>query len=414
MACMRRQCQPAALPPFIFDQSLHKWETIFRKDSLRFSFCWLGSQRRWHSPQPHLHIPSIAKGKKVRASMMGRLSSRLCNVWSAFAILLCFPGRVQWHQISSLHVVGQELSGYEKVHQQALLSISDSVPPPKTLEKICWIHVQKASSWIGDYLVLQNCPDIAHSFKAYRRKNKDDRSFIYDLLFQGKIQSYCKVKFCPETFGFHNPYDVEKMGKGTVVALFRHPMNRIISAYLYNNEMMIPTGMPWDERYPIYNARTEGRYLPIYQYVQLPGMTGCQTKLTLGHNCGAGEKEIKVGKAEMEKAKKRMREDFAFVGLTEYPIETEKLFRAMYGGVELIHLQPQKIKYRENKKHTSLSHAELYTNLTSYNWKDPIDEEFYEEAKKIFFERCKLYKVPITTVLPDPSHPEIHRYNNSR
>ena len=87
----------------------------------------------------------------------------------------------------------------------------------------------------------------------------------------------------------------------------------------------------------------------------------------------------------------------------------------MYGGIELKHIQPQKVKYRENKKHTSMSHTELYANLTAYNWKDPIDEEFYASAKKLFFERCNLYKIPITTVLPDPlSHPEDRKYNNSR
>ena len=291
---------------------------------------------------------------------------------------------------------------------------ASGIPPAKKIEKVCWIHVQKASSWIGDYLVLQNCPNIAHAYREYRRTNKGDKSFIYDLMFQGKIKSECSITFCPDTFGFHNPYDEHKM-KGYVVAIFRHPMNRIISAYLYNNEMMIPTGMPWDERYPIYNARTDGRYLPIYQYVQLPGMTGCQTKLTLGHNCGAGEKEIKIGRTEMQKAIDRMKDDFAFVGLTEYPIETEKLYRAMYGGVELKHIQPQKIKYRENKKHTSMSHAELYANLTAYGWKDPLDEEFYDAAKKVFFERCDMYKIPITTVLRDPlAHPEERKYNNSR
>ncbi len=286
----------------------------------------------------------------------------------------------------------------------------DGIPPPKTIDKVCWIHVQKASSWIGDYLVLQNCPHVAQAYREYRRTNKMDKSFIYDLMFQGKIKSECKVQFCPDTFGFHNPYEEKKM-KGYVVAIFRHPMNRIISAYLYNNEMMIPTGMPWEERYPIYNARTEGKYLPIYQYVQLPGMTGCQTKLTLGHNCGAGEKEIIINKKEMDKAIATMRDDFAFVGLTEYPIETEKLYRAMYGGSELKHLQPQKIKYRENKKHTTNSHSELYANLTAYQWRDPIDEEFYDAAKKLFLERCELYKIPITTILPDPlAHPEQRKH----
>ena len=81
--------------------------------------------------------------------------------------------------------------------------------------------------------------------------HKDDKSFIYDLLFQGKIQATCNVEFCPETFGFHNPYNESQM-KGAVVAIFRHPMNRIISAYLYNNEMMIPTGMPFGERYELF------------------------------------------------------------------------------------------------------------------------------------------------------------------
>ena len=49
-------------------------------------------------------------------------------------------------------------------------------------------------------------------------------------------------------------------------------------------------------------------------------MTGCQTKLVLGHNCGAGELDVKITPKEMEKAKKRITDDFIFIGLTEYPI----------------------------------------------------------------------------------------------
>ena len=273
----------------------------------------------------------------------------------------------------------------------------EGAPPPKNLSKICWIHVQKASSWIGDYIVIQRCPDLLKSYKAYRHRNKGDKSFIYDLLFKGKLTANCNVEFCPPNFGFHHPYNATLM-KGHVVAIFRHPVNRIISAYLYNNEMMIPTGMPFAERYPIYNARAAGYYLPIYDYVRLPGMTGCQTKLTLGHNCGVGEKYVDLSKRAIEQAKKTMRKDFAFVGLTEYPVETEQLYRAMFGGEELKHFQPHKIKYRANKKHTSVSHHTLYANLTANNWKDPVDEEFYEEAKKLFFERCKLYKIPVTEI----------------
>jgi hypothetical protein len=274
------------------------------------------------------------------------------------------------------------------------------IPPPKITKKICWLHVQKASSWIGDYLVLQNCPNILKQYKDYNKNVQGDKTFIYDLLFTGKLKDVsCNVQFCPETFGFHNPYNESEM-KGSVVAIFRHPMNRIISAYLFNGEMMIPTGMPWGERYVIYNARKSNTYLPIYQYVQLPGMTGCQTKLVLGHNCGAGEKDVNFfGRKEIDLAKYRIRNDFAFIGLTEYPIETEKLYRAMFGGVELKHHQPQKIKYRENKAHSSKSHKSLYANLTSYNWKDPVEEELYSEAKNIFFERCKLYKVKVETIL---------------
>ena len=33
----------------------------------------------------------------------------------------------------------------------------------------------------------------------------------YDLMFQGKIKSECSITFCPDTFGFHNPYDEHKM-----------------------------------------------------------------------------------------------------------------------------------------------------------------------------------------------------------
>jgi hypothetical protein len=273
----------------------------------------------------------------------------------------------------------------------------EKVPPPKNVSKICWIHVQKASSWIGDYIVIQHCPDILKSYEAYRLEHPNVKSFIYDLLIKRKISADCNAKLCPKRFGFHIPYN-ETLMKGHVVAIFRHPMSRIISAYLFRNEMMIPNGMPFDQRYPIHNARAAGIYLPIYDYVRLPGMTGCQTKLALGHKCGEGEKYADFQSREsMAMAKKTMR-DFAFVGLTEYPIETEQLYRAMFGGEELKHFQPHKIKYRANKMHSSTSHETLLANLTAHKWKDEVDEQFYDEAKQVFFERCKLYRIPVSQI----------------
>lgn len=75
--------------------------------------------------------------------------------------------------------------------------------------------------------------------------------------------------------------------KGTIITMLRDPTNRIISAFLF--DVMIPIGFPVhsnEKRQEVKDNILKSE-IPIQAYVNLPGISSCQTKMILGHYCGA-------------------------------------------------------------------------------------------------------------------------------
>jgi len=74
--------------------------------------------------------------------------------------------------------------------------------------------------------------------------------------------------------------------RNTIVTMLRDPINRIISAFLF--DVMIPTGFSLktlklrDQMKQIIRQAD----VPIVAYAALPGIASCQTKMILGYNCG--------------------------------------------------------------------------------------------------------------------------------
>lgn len=177
------------------------------------------------------------------------------------------------------------------------------------LKSIKWMHIQKTSSWIGDFLLLYACP---HLRPAYDKL--DNQVFFYDQVrAHPEMLENCEVEVTrghDGAFGWHDPYWPTQVGNGTTVSVFRKPENRLISSFLFNN-MMIPAGNVYSHNntLPSYVRKAAQ---PLIAYASVPGISSCQIKMVLGHYCGKMVPELT--RADMEEAKHRVKHEFAFVG----------------------------------------------------------------------------------------------------
>ncbi len=97
-----------------------------------------------------------------------------------------------------------------------------------TISYVNWMHIQKTSSWMGDFLLLAYCHNISELYH-----NISTHSFLYDSAKYGILFKYnCSI--FNKQYGFHLPYGKSAMNE-TTVSLFRKPIKRLISAYLFND-----------------------------------------------------------------------------------------------------------------------------------------------------------------------------------
>lgn len=194
-----------------------------------------------------------------------------------------------------------------------MLASRSSASASKTLTGINWMHVPKASSWIGDFLMLFACPHLTPEFEATGQEE-----FFYELVKDNKtVLSKCEHKIIngrDGSFGWHDPF-IPEITNGTTVALFRKPRSRLLSAYLFGERgMMIPPGHlhALNETYHLeIFAAIQNTTYPIITYSQYLGIPSCQTKMVLGHYCGT---EVPISDADLIEAKRRVEHDFSFVG----------------------------------------------------------------------------------------------------
>ena len=147
-----------------------------------------------------------------------------------------------------------------------------------------------------------------------------------------KLQSMgCETEYYTGKFGFgyHVPYPAGL--NATTVTLFRNPYSRIVSAFLYGkgiHQIMFPLGFPDRAKVKFKLRETiKASEFPILTYAQLPGIASCQTKMVLGMECG---QPVEIDNYRIIEAQKRIRDEIAFVGLTEESDASARLFLAMF------------------------------------------------------------------------------------
>lgn len=271
----------------------------------------------------------------------------------------------------------------------------------QVMPAVFWMHIQKTSSWLGNFLLLWGCSHVR------QLSTKTKQSMLYVAVGRNMSRLQCEVPFHTGNFGFgyHVPFD--KSMNRTAITLYRNPYNRAISSFLYGkgvHQIMFPLGFP-DRAKRKFELRKQIREsaFPLLTYVQLPGIASCQAKMTLGRECG---ETSPVTAEDLVEAVRRVRYDLAFVGLTEESQASAQLFLAMYpvilskqeadtGGKidESVLLAAVGTAPRTNADHTHKVNEELYNVLKDNQWRDTADEVVYRAAVEVFYERCRLYRV---------------------
>ena len=161
---------------------------------------------------------------------------------------------------------------------------------------------------------------------------------------------------------------------------------------------MFPLGFPnrAKVKYDLRDRIRKSQY-PILTYATLPGIMSCQSKMVLGKECG---EPAQLTAASIEEARRRVRYDLAFVGLTEESEASARLFLAMYHTRDTDHpvdaeelVSVLKNSPRVNQAHTSETNMALLHILQQNDWQDRPDEVVYAEAVNVFFERCSAFGI---------------------
>ena len=137
---------------------------------------------------------------------------------------------------------------------------------------------------------------------------------------------------------------------------------------------------------------------PLKTYADLPGISGCQTKMVLGFECA---RDLAITEAARAEAVRRLREDFAFVGLQEQWESSVELLWRMFGvpgaprpGVDTA----TDTHYRQG----SYNRTQARRDLARYS--DPDDETIFEEARALLIWRCNAFGVEIAEPWGAPTY----------
>jgi hypothetical protein len=234
-----------------------------------------------------------------------------------------------------------------------------------TLTPIAWIHIPKAGTSFVNTLIHH--PGVCAHMPEDEYVTDNQHDFW---------EKHPKSTYCPGGFSdtYHSPPGHHGMGqqyeqnRGHIIALFRQPEERHLSAYHYNQHS-----------YPL-----KGNASNISEFFN--AVKGCQVRMLTRDSdsdegaaqCG-GQRGGPTTQKDVDEAIRRMK-DMRFVGLTEQFDFSICLFHAMYGGIcrdhEFVNTRPNPYE------HSALD-----------GLKDEFDTPLYEAASKKFWRLMKKHNL---------------------
>lgn len=246
---------------------------------------------------------------------------------------------------------------------------------------IRWLHFPKCGSTLGISILSYACTDTIpswHTVGMALRGGRIDVRMAHAIGARHKTRgSRCGGRLLLPLEG-HRPVSPHDTG---LVAMFRKPSQRLISAFLDNYHAY---GLARRER-----AALKARAPTISHFVRYPGIAGCVTKMLAGYNCAANV-EMADGSV-LRRALSVLRSPrFAFVGLVEEWGASICLLHRMLPG----HTAPMVAEFR-HLGHSINSHRGIawlpesdtdgvYNESILGGFVDEADERVYDEAARIF------------------------------
>ena len=226
-------------------------------------------------------------------------------------------------------------------------------------------------------------------------KPMDITHYYYNLTYD-KVRYCCNVTFNSD-FGYHFPLSLQKQHTISIT-LFRNPIERIISAYLFDsNGGMLPAGYPDRKASNVsIHAAILNSTCPICTYANLTAIKACQTKMLSNQWCGQMP-NIALLPSSKEGMMKLLQSSQLIFGLTEEFAASVLLFhKQLQGSVSSSPIIPTN-QVRKNPRHNSRSQAKLSAELISSGWEEPLDTLLYQTAKEMFCKKCQQYNIQTIT-----------------
>lgn len=244
-----------------------------------------------------------------------------------------------------------------------------------------WLHVPKCGATFALTVIRHACPEVSTVHAVYMALQGGQVDIRFGRAIGARFAvrgSRCAGKLKLPFIG-HRPILARDT---TIVAIFRRPAQRLISAFLDNYHAW---GQPGRER-----SAMKAVAHTVHAFARYPGIAGCMAKMLAGRDCAvrlAGND----GALVLKKAISVLRsERIVFVGLRERWIESVCLFHRTVGGGSM----PVEAEFRQlgHSMNSKREHANPYLVISDgfYNesllggFVDDLDEKVYAEAKVIF------------------------------
>ena len=204
---------------------------------------------------------------------------------------------------------------------------------PNTNPYISWMHIQKTSSWLGQFILDRYCIISNHTNNT--NTNNINIQLPYNVT-ESSIHYSCSIETYPQ-FGYHYPYNLQnnKIRNHTILTLFRKPINRLISAFLFDKGGMLPAGFPNREKstHIIHQHILNSKH-PIVTYSKYHGISSCQYKMLYGYWCGENINLTIINpnpnsKYSKNHIRKKLQTEFIGFGLTEEYEASNKLIQIL-------------------------------------------------------------------------------------
>jgi hypothetical protein len=271
----------------------------------------------------------------------------------------------------------------------------------KKLFSIYWMHVQKTGSSFWNTVYLYACPRGPAVYNDYKDKATSDGKPLFNKLIHPSVLpddhiNACdvrmfvpdKAKMAPELnkdqlpIGLHYPYHPRY--RHAAVTMLRAPAERLISAFYYQQYNGQRMHRPQGFDHVGMTERFEREVHTIVDYARFPGIASCTTKMMLGHYCAS---PVVLTEEDLAEAKRRLREEFVFVGMTAEWSRSISLFHTQFGELRVKPIEL--VKINAGRHHAKYEAARL--QLLASGWTDRFDTELHDEAKAIFESRCEMY-----------------------